>query len=73
MTLLVSQHRRYPRAMLQRVKQAVTHAGGKLLGVVLNQVDPDNNDVYAYAGYAAPGEEPEKSPATKESNQGEDY
>jgi succinoglycan biosynthesis transport protein ExoP len=33
-TIMVVQHRRFPRAMLQRVKQAVMHAGGTLIGVV---------------------------------------
>jgi capsular exopolysaccharide synthesis family protein len=73
MTILVTQHRRYPRAMLQRVKQAVTHAGGKLLGVVLNQVDPDNNDVYTYASYGTPEAASEKSESAHGANQGEDY
>jgi succinoglycan biosynthesis transport protein ExoP len=51
MTIMVAQHRRFPRAMLQKVKQAVTHAGGKLVGVVLNQVDPNHEDVYTYSAY----------------------
>jgi capsular exopolysaccharide synthesis family protein len=47
-TIMVVQHRRFPRAMLQRVKQAVIHAGGTLIGVVLNNVDSRHDDGYAY-------------------------
>ena len=38
-TIIVVQHRRFPRAMLTRVKQAVLGVGGTVLGVVLNNVD----------------------------------
>jgi succinoglycan biosynthesis transport protein ExoP len=48
MTIMVVQHRRFPRAMLQRVKQAVQQVGGSLIGVVLNNVDSRNDDSYAY-------------------------
>ena len=47
-TIMVVQHRRFPRAMLQRVKQAVLHAGGKLIGVVLNNVDSKHDEGYGY-------------------------
>ncbi len=47
-TIMVVQHRRFPRAMLQRVKQAVIHAGGTLIGVVLNNVDSKHDDGYSY-------------------------
>ena len=64
-TIMVVQHRRFPRAMLQRVKQAVTNAGGKLIGVVLNNVDSKHDEGYSYYSsysdyYAAP--RPEKKP-----------
>ncbi len=70
MTIMVVQHRRFPRAMLQRVKQAVDHSGGKLIGIVLNNVDSKHDEGYSYAnGYndyyataAKPGERP-TSPA----------
>ena len=39
MTIIVVQHRKLPRHMLLRVKQAVENVGGKVLGVVLNNVD----------------------------------
>jgi capsular exopolysaccharide synthesis family protein len=51
--VMVIQHRRFPRAMLQRVKQAVQQAGGKLIGVVLNNVDQRHDEGYysAYTDY----------------------
>lgn len=54
-TLMVIQHRRFPRAMLQRVKQAVVQAGGSLIGVVLNNVDAKHDEGYysAYNDYYA--------------------
>lgn len=51
-TIMVIQHRRFPRAMLQRVKQAVAQAGGTLIGVVLNNVDSRHDEGYSYySGY----------------------
>ena len=38
-TIIVVQHRRFPRTMLTRVKQAILGVGGNVLGVVLNNVD----------------------------------
>ncbi len=48
LTIVVVQHRRFPRAMLQRVKQAVTNVGGTILGVVLNNVDVRHDQHYEY-------------------------
>ena len=48
LTVIVVQHRRFPRAMLQRVKQAVLNVGGKILGVVLNNVDVRHDQYYEY-------------------------
>ena len=48
MTIMVVQHRRFPRAMLQRVKQAVANVGGHLIGVVLNNVDAKHDEGYSY-------------------------
>ena len=57
-TIIVVQHRRFPRAMLLRVKQAVLGVGGTVLGVVLNNVDlkHDQNYYYytSYYGYYSP-------------------
>ncbi|MEY3481476.1 MAG: hypothetical protein RIQ71_2251 [Verrucomicrobiota bacterium] len=48
LTIVVVQHRRFPRAMLQRVKQSVENVGGHLLGVVLNNVDVRHDQYYEY-------------------------
>jgi len=48
LTVIVVQHRRFPRAMLQRVKQAVLNVGGKIIGVVLNNVDVRHDQYYEY-------------------------
>ncbi|MGV3662920.1 MAG: GumC family protein [Prosthecobacter sp.] len=48
MTMIVVQHRKLPRHMLMRVKQAVDNAGGKVIGVVLNNVDLRSDAQYAY-------------------------
>jgi succinoglycan biosynthesis transport protein ExoP len=47
-TIVVVQHRRFPRAMLTRVKQAILGVGGTLLGVVLNNVDLKHDQNYYY-------------------------
>lgn len=48
MTMIVVQHRRLPRHMLMRVKQAVENVGGKVIGVVLNNVDLRSDAQYQY-------------------------
>ena len=48
LTIIVVQHRRFPRAMLHRVKQAITNVGGTILGVVLNNVDVRHDQHYEY-------------------------
>jgi polysaccharide biosynthesis transport protein len=48
LTIVVVQHRRFPRAMLQRVKNAVQNVGGTILGVVLNNVDTRHDQYYEY-------------------------
>ena len=47
-TVIVVQHRRFPRAMLTRVKQAIIGVGGTVLGVVLNNVDLKHDQNYYY-------------------------
>lgn len=69
-TIIVVQHRRFPRAMLTRVKQAVLGVGGTVLGVVLNNVDlkHDQNYYYytSYYGYYTPrGDEKKKKPSRR--------
>ncbi len=59
LTIVVVQHRKLPRNMLLRVKQAVENVGGTLLGVVLNNVDIRSDNQYqyytSYYTYYAPG------------------
>ncbi len=47
-SIIVVQHRRFPRALLTRVKQAVLGVGGTVLGVVLNNVDLKHDQNYYY-------------------------
>jgi polysaccharide biosynthesis transport protein len=68
MTIIVVQHRKLPRQMLQRVKQAIDNVGGNVLGVVLNNVDIRSDSSYSYytsyytyyAPSTLPGGTPEK-------------
>lgn len=48
LTMLVVQHRKLPRHMLMRVKQTVENVGGRVLGVVLNNVDVRSDSQYQY-------------------------
>ncbi|MEM7385274.1 MAG: polysaccharide biosynthesis tyrosine autokinase [Verrucomicrobiota bacterium] len=48
LTMVVIQHRKLPRSMLIRVKQAIENVGGNLLGVVLNNVDVRSDSQYQY-------------------------
>ena len=48
LTIMVVQHRRFPRSMLLRVKQSVLQVGGNLLGAVLNNVDTRHDSGYQY-------------------------
>ena len=51
-TIIVVQHRRFPRAMVARVKQAVLRVRGSVLGVVLNNVDiKHDQNFYYYTSY----------------------
>jgi capsular exopolysaccharide synthesis family protein len=50
LSIMVIEHRRFPRSMLQRVKQAVLNVGGNLMGVVLNKVDAKHDSGYGYYG-----------------------
>jgi capsular exopolysaccharide synthesis family protein len=64
-TVIVVQHRRFPRAMLTRVKQAILGVGGTVLGVVLNNVDLKHDQNYYYYtnyyGYYTPQKETTRS------------
>jgi len=48
LTIIVVQHRRFPKSMLQRVKSSIDNVGGKTLGVVLNNVDVRHDQSYEY-------------------------
>jgi len=48
LTMIVVQHRKLPRNMLLRVKQAVENVGGTVIGVVLNNVDVRSDSQYQY-------------------------
>jgi succinoglycan biosynthesis transport protein ExoP len=67
-TIIVVQHRRFPRAMLTRVKQAIIGVGGTVLGVVLNNVDLKHDQNYYYYtnyyGYYRPRDK--DSPRTRD-------
>ena len=66
LTMIVVQHRKLPRNMLLRVKQAVENVGGNVIGVVLNNVDVRSDSQYqyytSYYTYYAPAE-PHVAPA----------
>ena len=52
-TILLIQHRRYPRNVSQRAKRVIEDVGGKLFGVILNNVNIKTDDnYYYYAGYS---------------------
>lgn len=47
-SIMVVQHRRYPRAMSMRAKLAIENAGGHLMGVVVNNVTVGQDESYYY-------------------------
>ena len=65
LTVIVVQHRRFPRSMLLRVKQAAVNVGGNILGVVLNNVDVRHDQGYqyytSYNDYYSTATKPKKS------------
>ena len=67
LTMIVVQHRKLPRNMLLRVKQAVENVGGNVIGVVLNNVDVRSDSQYqyytSYYTYYAPAEAHASQPA----------
>ena len=48
LTMIVVQHRKLPRNMLVRVKEAVENVGGHVIGVVLNNVGVRSDSQYQY-------------------------
>jgi capsular exopolysaccharide synthesis family protein len=52
MAILVVQYRKYPQQMTLRAKQMVEKVGGRLLGVVLNNINISQDSYYYYySGY----------------------
>ncbi len=72
LTMVVVQHRKLPRNMLMRVKQAVESVGGHVIGVVLNNVDVRSDSQYqyytSYYTYYAPAENQPAPSAGKKSD-----
>ena len=84
LTMIVVQHRKLPRNMLLRVKQAVENVGGHIIGVVLNNVDVRSDSQYQYytsyytyyapsADHDAPSQKVAKSSAPAASKEEELY
>jgi hypothetical protein len=48
MTIVVVQHRRFPKAMLTRVKQALINVGASVIGCILNNTDTRSDQYYEY-------------------------
>lgn len=48
LTVVVVQHRRFPKSMLQRVKQGLINVGANVIGCVLNNTDIRNDEYYEY-------------------------
>lgn len=71
LTMIVVQHRKLPRNMLLRVKQAVENVGGNVIGVVLNNVDVRSDSQYqyytSYYTYYAPAEAQSGAPVASSS------
>lgn len=71
LTMIVVQHRKLPRNMLMRVKQAVENVGGTVLGVVLNNVDVRSDSQYqyytSYYTYYSPSEQSVAAKGKKDS------
>lgn len=69
LTMIVVQHRKLPRNMLQRVKTTVEGVGGHVIGVVLNNVDVRSDSQYqyytSYYTYYAPSEGPAPTSSSK--------
>ena len=73
--IMVVQYRRFPRAMLQRVRGAVENVGGHILGIVLNNVETKHDSGYQYYtqyyDYYTPSAERKKRKALKQGAIGE--
>lgn len=70
LTLVVVQHRRFPRAMLQRVKQGLTNVGARIVGCVLNNTDIRHDEYYeyytSYYQYYSPMQSTNRKPSSED-------
>ncbi len=66
-SLLVIQHRKYPKSFSSRAKGMIENAGGNLLGVVLNNINISKDYSYYYHHYYAYSQQ-EKGGEKKRSN-----
>ena len=48
-SIVVVQQGRLPRTMLSRVKNTIENTGGRVLGVILNKVDVNQDQNYQYS------------------------
>jgi succinoglycan biosynthesis transport protein ExoP len=66
LTVVVVQHRRFPRAMLLRVKQSLANVGARIVGCVLNNTDVRHDEYYeyytSYYNYYSPSRSGNKAP-----------
>ena len=70
-TLLLIQHRRYPRNVSQRAKRVIEEVGGKLFGVILNNVNIKTDDnYYYYAGYSTQYGYKKRAPRARKKSDG---
>jgi capsular exopolysaccharide synthesis family protein len=48
LTMIVAQHRRFPKTMLLRVKKSLQNVGANIIGCVLNNTDIRHDEFYEY-------------------------
>ena len=70
MTIVVVQHRRFPRSMLQRVKQGLLNVNANIIGCVLNNTDIRHDEYYEYYTSYYQYYSPESSPSQKKRSPG---
>ena len=63
MTIIVVQHRRFPKSMLKRVKQGLVNVNAKIIGCVLNNTDIRHDEYYEYYTSYYQYYSPESSPS----------
>jgi polysaccharide biosynthesis transport protein len=68
--MLVVQYRKYPRQMSARAKRLVENVGGKIVGVVLNNINILRDDYYYYNSYYTHYSDPASGADELEQNSG---